>query len=63
MQRNDWSCDNGDMLWSSREVEWIPFVSVWQRPGECPLLVENVLLFIPFGIIEEGGRRKPTASL
>lgn len=34
-----------------REVEWIPFVSVWQRPGEYPLLVENVLLFIPFGIL------------
>lgn len=34
-----------------REVEWIPFVSVWQRPGEYPLLVENVLLFIPFGFL------------
>ena len=29
-----------------REVEWIPFVGVWKRPWEYPLLVENVLLFI-----------------
>lgn len=34
-----------------REVEWIPFVGVWKRPWEYPLLVENVLLFIPFGIL------------
>ncbi len=34
-----------------REVQWIPFDGVWERPWEYPLLVENVLLFIPFGIL------------
>ena len=34
-----------------REVQWIPFDGVWERSWEYPLLVENVLLFIPFGIL------------
>lgn len=58
-----WVCDGAYLVYSfyitfgiryigmRREVEWIPFVGVWQRPWEYPLLVENVLLFIPFGIL------------
>ena len=34
-----------------REVQWIPFDGIWERPWEYPLLVENVLLFVPFGIL------------
>ena len=34
-----------------REVQWIPFDGTWERPWEYPLLVENVLLFVPFGIL------------
>lgn len=34
-----------------REVQWIPFKMVWSNPWEILLLVENVLLFVPFGIL------------
>lgn len=34
-----------------REVQRIPFDGVWERPWEYPLLLENVLLFVPFGIL------------
>ncbi len=34
-----------------REVQWIPFVDVCNRLWEIPLLIENILLFIPFGVL------------
>lgn len=34
-----------------REVKWIPFEGIWTRPWEIPLLIENVLLFVPFGVL------------
>lgn len=34
-----------------REVKWIPFYGVLESPWEWPLLLENVLLFVPFGIL------------
>lgn len=34
-----------------QEVQWIPFADVWNNPWEIPLLIENILLFIPFGLL------------
>lgn len=34
-----------------QEVQWIPFEEVWGNIWELPLLVENCLLFVPFGIL------------
>lgn len=34
-----------------REVNWIPFEGIWTRPWEIPLMIENVLLFVPFGVL------------
>ena len=34
-----------------REVELLPFLAVLERPEELPLMVENILLFIPFGFL------------
>lgn len=34
-----------------REVQWVPFKTVWSNPWEIPLLVENALVFVPFGIL------------
>lgn len=34
-----------------QEVKWIPFKGIWTTPWEIPLLVENILLFLPFGIL------------
>ena len=34
-----------------REIQWVPFKTVWSNPWEIPLLVENILLFVPFGIL------------
>lgn len=58
-----WSCNSAYFVYAfyitfgmryvgeRREVQWIPFYGVWERTWEYPLLVENVLLFIPFGIL------------
>lgn len=34
-----------------QEVNLLPFQAVLSRPGEIPLMLENILLFLPLGIL------------